>query len=180
MTPERGPRDVRLERLVFLVDGIYAIAMTLLAVELILPESSAELVGDALLHSLWDGRYRVLAYVTSFLFIANFWVGTLMIVRHIRRFDGRMLWIILLHMLLIAFIPYPTSVIGQHPNDQVAQVFYFATLSVTAVFLALFGGTRPDGAGWSTPTSHRRWSSSSIGTRSQRRPCSLSSPDCPL
>jgi uncharacterized membrane protein len=58
MTPERVPRDVRLERLVFLVDGIYAIAMTLLAVELILPESSAELAGDALLHSLWDGRYR--------------------------------------------------------------------------------------------------------------------------
>jgi uncharacterized membrane protein len=78
-----------------------------------------------------------LAYVTSFLFIANFWVGTLMILRHLRRFDGRLLWIVLVHMLLIAFIPYPTSVIGQHPNDQVAQVFYFATLSATALLLAL-------------------------------------------
>ena len=60
--------NLRLQRLLFLCDGVYAIAATLLAVELVLPEAAAELHGRELLES-WP---RVLAFATSFLFIANF------------------------------------------------------------------------------------------------------------
>jgi len=52
-------RDPRLERLLFLSDGVYAIALTLLAVELVLPEEAADLHGSRLLDSLlgfWPKR----------------------------------------------------------------------------------------------------------------------------
>jgi uncharacterized membrane protein len=129
-------RDSQLERLLFLSDGVYAIALTLLAVELVLPESAADLHGGALLDSLLESWPRVLAFLISFTVIANFWVGHNVLFQHVRRFDGGLMWLALLQLLCVAFIPYPTSVIGQHIVDPVAQQFYFATLLLTGLVMA--------------------------------------------
>ena len=59
--PER-PEDPRLERLIFLVDGVYAIALTLLAIELALPASAEGLHGNELLHSLLDTWPKFLSF----------------------------------------------------------------------------------------------------------------------
>jgi uncharacterized membrane protein len=129
-------RDSRLERLIFLSDGVYAIALTLLAVELVLPDSSADLQDRELLKSLLESWPKVLAFLTSFTVIANFWVGHNVLFQHVRRFDGGMMWLALLQLLCVAFIPFPTSVIGGHISDPVAQQFYFSTLLVTGLVMA--------------------------------------------
>jgi uncharacterized membrane protein len=129
-------RDPRLERLLFLSDGVYAIALTLLAVELVLPETAADLDGKDLLGALLDSWPKVLAFLTSFTVIANFWVGHNVLFQHVRRFDGGLMWLALLQLLCVAFIPYPTSVIGGHIADPVAQQFYFATLLLTGLVMA--------------------------------------------
>ena len=67
--------DLRLHRLLFFSDGVHAIALTLLAVELGLPEAAAELHGRHLLDSLLESWPKVLAFLTSFVFIANFWAA---------------------------------------------------------------------------------------------------------
>ena len=87
--------DLRLQRLLFLCDGVYAIAATLLAVELVLPEAAADLHGRELLWTLLESWPRVLAFATSFLFIANFWVGHNMQFHMVRRFDGGLTWLAL-------------------------------------------------------------------------------------
>ncbi len=127
--------DLRLQRLLFLSDGVYAIAATLLAVELVLPEAAADLHGQDLLRSLLEIWPRVLAFLTSFLFIANFWVGHNMLFYRVRRFDGGLMWLALLQLLCIAFLPFPTSVIGEHVGDVVAQQFYLASLLVTGLVM---------------------------------------------
>ena len=127
--------DLRLHRLLFLADGIYAIAATLLAVELVLPEAAADLHGRELLDSLRESWPRALAFVTSFLFIANFWVGHNMQFHRVKRFDGGLMWLALLQLLCIAFLPFPTSVIGEHVSDPVAQQFYFGTILVTGLVM---------------------------------------------
>jgi uncharacterized membrane protein len=119
-----------------LSDGVYAIALTLLAVELVLPEAAADLHDYALLDSLLDFWPKVLAFLTSFTVIANFWVGHNVLFQHIRRFDGGLMWLALLQLLCVAFIPFPTSVIGGHIGDPVAQQFYFATLLLTGLVMA--------------------------------------------
>jgi uncharacterized membrane protein len=129
-------RDARLERLIFLSDGVYAIALTLLAVELVLPESAVDLHGRDLLESLLESWPKVLAFVTSFTVIANFWVGHNVLFQHVRRFDGGLMWLALLQLLCVAFIPFRTSVIGGHISDPVAQQFYFASLLVAGLVMA--------------------------------------------
>jgi uncharacterized membrane protein len=125
--PPMSERDPRLERVIFLSDGVYAIGLTLLAVELVLLEAAADLHDYALLDSLLDFWSKVLAFLTSFTVIANFWVGHNVFFQHIRRFDGGLMWLALLQLLCVAFIPFPTSVIGGYIGDPVAQQFYFAT-----------------------------------------------------
>src|SRR5215203_7006667 len=127
--------DLRLHRLLFFSDGVYAIAVTLLAVELVLPEAAAELHGRDLLDSLLESWPRVLAFLTSFLFIANFWVGHNVLFYQVRRVDGGLMWLALLQLLCIAFLPFPTSVIGEHVGDEVAQQFYLASLLVTGLLM---------------------------------------------
>ena len=129
-------QDPRLHRLLFLSDGVYAIALTLLAVELVLPETAADLHGGALLDSLLESWPKVLAFLTSFTVIANFWVGHNVFFQHVRRFDGGLMWLALLQLLCVAFIPFPTSVIGGHISDPVAQQFYFATLLFAGLVMA--------------------------------------------
>ena len=127
--------DLRLQRLLFFADGVYAIAVTLLAVELVLPEAAADLHGGALLDSLLDAWPRMLAFLTSFVFIANFWVGHNLLFYQVRRFDGGLMWLALMQLLCIAFLPFPTSVVGEHVSDPVAQQFYFGSLLLSGLVM---------------------------------------------
>jgi len=153
-------RDPRLERLLFLSDGVYAIALTLLAVELVLPESAAGLHGDRLLESLLESWPRVLAFLISFTVIANFWVGHNVLLQHVRRIDGGLMWLALLQLMCVAFIPYPTSVIGGHIADPVAQQFYFATLLLSGLVMEAL---------WWYMTSRRRLLEPDLSLRFVRR-----------
>ncbi|MDQ3863785.1 MAG: TMEM175 family protein, partial [Actinomycetota bacterium] len=134
MTDEQDPR---LERLLFLTDGVYAIALTLLAVELLnLPEEAKNLHGHALLESLLKSWPGVLGFLTSFTVVSIIWAVHHRIFQFVRRFDGRLLWLQLLQLLCIAFIPFPTVVIGEHVTDPVAQQFYYGSLLVLSIISA--------------------------------------------
>lgn len=126
-------RDPRLDRLFALTDGVYAIALTLLAIELALPESSEHLHGEALLQSILGTWPKVLSFLTSFTLIAIFWHGNHRAFHYLLRFDGRLAYLMLLQLLCIAFIPFPTAVVGEHVSDPVAQLFYFGAILITGL-----------------------------------------------
>ena len=136
-TPSSTPapeRDPRLDRLLALVDGVYAISLTLLAVELLgLSEEMEHLQGRELLESLLDAWPRLPGYITSFTIIALFWQANHQMFQHVLRFDGRLLWLVFLQLAFIAFLPFPTSMVGQHVRDSVVQQFYSSSLLVAAL-----------------------------------------------
>jgi len=129
-SPERDPR---LDRLFALTDGAYATALTLLAVDLVLLASSERLHGEALLRSTLGSWPKILGFLTSFTLIAVFWHGNHRALHYLRRFDGTLDWLSLLQLLRIAFIPFPTAIVGEHASDPVVQEFYFATILVTGL-----------------------------------------------
>ncbi len=127
-----GEEQVGLERLIFFSDAVFAIAITLLALEIRLPDTAVAPTDDQLLAQLLNLWPKYLAYVISFLVIGTFWLAHHRRFRYIRRYDRRLLWINLLLLMCIAFIPFPTGVISQHIG-RTATIFYALMMIVTGL-----------------------------------------------
>ena len=114
-------------------DGVFAIAITLLVLDLHVPD-----VGDgSLAHALWRQWPADASYVVSFLTIGIIWVNHHNVFRHLERCDRRLLLLNVLMLLTVALIPYPTALISHYartPNATAAAVFYGAVMVVMAIF----------------------------------------------
>lgn len=128
--------EMGLERLVFFSDAVFAIAITLLALEIRLPEDIAHASNTELLNSLLDIWPKYLGYIISFLSIGNFWVIHHRQYRYIERYDTRLLFINLLILMSVAFIPFPTAVISENGN-RTATILYALSASLTGLLSTL-------------------------------------------
>ncbi len=115
-------------------DGVLAIAITLLVLEIKIPSRQAGDLGQALLHQ-WPAY---LAYLVSFLTIGIIWVNHHAMFTHIGRADRPLHFLNLGLLMSIAFIPFPTAVVAEfveRSHDQrPAAVLYGATLTLAAIF----------------------------------------------
>jgi uncharacterized membrane protein len=134
LIPSRSSGQVGLERLVFFSDAVFAIAITLLALEIRLP--SNEILNDTQLLSQLTGIWhKYLAYVISFLVIGIFWMAHHRRYSFIKRCDDRLMLINLFMLMVIAFIPFPTSILSIIPG-RTATIFYALTMLITGLLLA--------------------------------------------
>jgi uncharacterized membrane protein len=115
-------------RILALSDGVFAIAITLLIIEIAVPPATDGHLARALL-GLWP---RYLAYLLSFLVIARFWVTHHEAFRLIGRYDGRLVWLNLILLLFVAFLPFPTAVLGAHVRSPVAAPLYAISVGLAA------------------------------------------------
>lgn len=128
-----------LERLIFFSDAVFAIAITLLALEVRLPAGDAALGNTELSASLFGMWQKILGYVISFLVIGSFWSAHHRKFGLIRRFDGNLLLLNLLILMVVAFIPFPSSVISES-GTLTATIFYALTMTLAGLlFTALWG-----------------------------------------
>jgi uncharacterized membrane protein len=126
------PATGDLDRLVFLSDGVFAIAMTLLVVQFTVPVVAPTTPG-ALGQHLRSLGPLYFSYTLSFLVIASYWSAHRRVFRHIVRVDTGLVWLNLVLLLLIAFQPFPTSVLGNYGSDPAAVTFYALTLTLTGI-----------------------------------------------
>jgi TMEM175 potassium channel family protein len=120
-------------RLETFADGVFAIAATLLIIEVGLPEELHEPLGSELL-DIWP---QYAAYVLSFLTIGIMWVNHHTIMRQVEAVDRTFLFLNLGLLLCIAFVPFPTSILAefiQEDGARAAALLYGVTLTVTAIF----------------------------------------------
>ena len=125
---------VNLERLTFLVDGVFAITMTLLVLELRPPESGTTDLGKSLLAML----PRLYIYFIAFYSIANHWVVHQRMFRHITSANTTMLWLTILALLFITLIPASTAVVGRFPAESLAVACFSANSLLQASSSWLF------------------------------------------
>lgn len=115
-------------------DGVFAIAITLLVLEIKVPPPSTAL-GIALLQ-LWPSY---LAYIVSFLVIGAIWINHHAMFKHIVRVDVTLLLLNVLHLLLIAFLPFPTAVLAEAfhrgMDESIAAAFYGGVLTIIGIFV---------------------------------------------
>ena len=113
-------------------DGVFAIAATLLVLEIGVNTANGNTLGHELL-AAWPSY---LAYVTSFLIIGIIWINHHHCMSMIERVDRPFLFINTLLLLSVSFIPFPTKLVAQYlqqPGERSATYAYAATLLVMAV-----------------------------------------------
>ena len=121
-------------RLETFADGVFAIAATLLVLEIQLPGGD---VGHGL-RELWPSYF---AYSLSFLSIGIMWVNHHVVLTFIREADRAFLFINLFLLMGIAFVPFPTEVFAEHLQKEGAReaaLAYGLTFIVIAIFFQLF------------------------------------------
>ncbi|MEO8611376.1 MAG: TMEM175 family protein [Chloroflexota bacterium] len=124
------------QRLEAFSDGVFAIAITLLVLEIRLPSAAnGEAEGGLLaqLTSLWP---TYLAYIISFVTIGIMWTNHDALLKDIKRADRPFVLINILLLMVITFLNFPTVVMAdflQKPDANIAAVFYSGTLFVIAV-----------------------------------------------
>jgi len=115
-------------------DGVFAIAITLLVLEIKVPSSGSALGRELL--SLWPSY---LAYAVSFIVIGAIWINHHAMFDHIVRVDHMLLLLNTFHLMFIAFIPFPTAVLAQALHDRInepfATSFYGGILTVIGVLV---------------------------------------------
>lgn len=135
-----GPREGRgvegdgrsLNRILNLSDGVFAIALTLLVLNIEVPEVPADLAAEELpgeLLALWP---KFLSYVISFVVIIFYWMAHHSIFGLIRDHDRALLWLNSLFLMCVAFLPFPTALIGEYGDQQLVVVIYAGSLAVTS------------------------------------------------
>ena len=121
-------------RVVNFSDGIFAIAMTLLVLQIGvsgLPAGGGS--SRDMLDALADALPEIVSFVVSFYVIGRYWLAHHWFVSRLVRIDRRLLSQNLLYLGLIAFLPFPTSLIGEHEGNPIAFVVF--ALSMAAVSL---------------------------------------------
>lgn len=124
------------ERAVFFSDAVFAIAITLLVIDLRLPEAvqGVEGTGGADIAALLGGMVpQFLAFGISFAVIGTFWMAHWRRYGYVVRVDERLLWLNLLLLAFVALMPFPTAVIAEHGDDPGAVVLYVAVVAAAGV-----------------------------------------------
>jgi TMEM175 potassium channel family protein len=130
-------RQLRTGRLEAFSDGVFAIAITLLVLEIGVPSGSE----DDLLGAFVDQWHSYLAYVVSFATIGLLWLEHAVITEHLERADAMLVRLNLLLLMVVSFLPFPTALIAQYGGDddagRVATTVYGMTLLVAACLVSL-------------------------------------------
>ena len=112
-------------RISFLSDGVFAIVMTLLVIELSVPVVSklkAEAELGTMLLEMWP---KFFAFAISFLVLGIFWFIHHAQFHFIKRSNGMLAWINIFFLMLVALIPFSTALIGEyHIYSKTAIIFY--------------------------------------------------------
>jgi uncharacterized membrane protein len=133
MLPSDSP--TKIDRLSALTDGTYAIVLTLLVIDLKVPEIPGLAGEPELASDLISQLPNFAAYIVSFLVVAYFWMHHHLLFSSLKRCDQKSLLLNLVHVLFITLIPYTTSLIGHYKQDQIAVALFSANIGLAALSL---------------------------------------------
>ncbi len=129
-----------LERLAALSDGIFAVAMTLLVLDLHVRVSGAIKSEQDLWNALVQLSPSLLTYVMSFLTLGIFWVGQQSQLSHFARSDRNLAWIHFAFLLAVTLTPFSTALLAAFITYRIALVVYW--LNILLLGAVLFGSVQ--------------------------------------
>jgi uncharacterized membrane protein len=150
----------RVERLTLFSDAIFAFAMTLLAVNIRVPEIAQDLISSQLSVELASLTPKFIGYGLSFFISASFWVFYHRIFTNIKRYDLRLIWLNILFLFFVVLIPFPSDLIGRFLSQEITLVIYSTLMAATGFTLSLI---------WLYASSRHRLLDESLSNRAIKR-----------
>jgi uncharacterized membrane protein len=129
-----------LERLAALSDGVFAIAMTLIVLELKVPPHTVVHSEANLLSALGDLASHIAAYAMSFITLAIFWSGQQAQLNSLGTSDRKLSMLHLAFLAAVATMPFSTALLGEYINYRTALLVYWFNLLMLGV--TLYGAWR--------------------------------------
>jgi len=126
-------RFLHKHRIEALTDGIYAVAMTILVLELKFPHGAEFTSRDQFHGELLHLLPKFIAWLISFFILATFWISHHRAFHFVKRVDVKLLWINILGLLFASFLPFAASLVGEHAGFFVAQVIYAVNMAAMAL-----------------------------------------------
>jgi uncharacterized membrane protein len=131
---EEAGGGIALGRTLALSDGIFAIAMTLLAFQIQPPDLHGSQIHH-LASALGALGSSYFVYVLSFAVIGSLWLAHHRIFRHVRRADEALMSLNVLFLMAIAAMPFPSAVMGRYGSERTAVVLYASSMIVAGSLL---------------------------------------------
>ena len=135
-SPAENIEGLGKQRIEALSDGIFAFAMTLLVLDVKIPKLSEPLVNQGVLaQTLLDLWPKFLTFAMSFLILGFFWIAHHGYTHFLKRTDRYFLWINLLFLFIVVFLPFSTDLLGDYPRHRIAAVVYGCNLMALGLTL---------------------------------------------
>lgn len=124
-----------IERTVFFSDAVFAIAITLLAFDIRVPDIVPGAGGDQLRHALVELLPKLYSFLISFWIIGMYWLAHHRIFHFIKGYDRRLLVINFFFLMWIVLIPFSASLLGEYGSYQLALIIYFSHMILASLSL---------------------------------------------
>ncbi|SDF53808.1 TMEM175 family protein [Dyella sp. 333MFSha] len=122
----------QLERLTFFSDAVFAIAITLLIIEVHVPHPESR-TDQAWLQALVDLIPQLAGFFLSFIVVGALWAAHHRVFGLLRRYDPSIVWPNLFLLMAIAFTPFSTALMSAHPVERVPEIFYATSLLIAGL-----------------------------------------------
>jgi len=132
-----APGDIGKQRIEALSDGLYAIALTLLVLELKLPPIGEAATNADLLHALRELMPKLLTWFLSFWVMAVLWLSQVRVYHLVHSLSRTMVRLELLQLACVSLMPFSTALIGEHGSLPAAAVIYAGNMLAISLTGAL-------------------------------------------
>ena len=132
-------KEFQLERLILFSDAVFAIAITLLVIEIKIPEIHEKPVTEnAVLHKLAELIPKFVGFLVSFLLIGQYWIVHHRMFSFVIDFTDRLIWLNILFLFAIALMPFSTGFYSEYVLRGVVTPVIFYTANIALLGLANF------------------------------------------
>ncbi len=140
--PSRGPYPrgtAAFDRVIFFSDAVFAIALTLVAVEIGIPVVADRESNTELFTALLEKAPTIAAFVFAFFWVAFYWRANHAFTTRLTAMNGRYIAAVLVYLALIALLPFPAATLGEYYNAVAVSFFlaFMALVSAMEVVLLL-------------------------------------------
>jgi uncharacterized membrane protein len=129
--------ELRLTRLEAFSDGVFAIIVTLLVLELKVPSLADHRSAAELGHQLQELLPKFLSWLISFIIVCKFWLNHHHVLGLARHANYAMVWLNAIFLMFQSFVPFPTALMGEYPGNPLAVAFFGIVMAFNTMLFML-------------------------------------------